>query len=185
MPRKATACLALIAALLHGCADAPLCREGYPIAEYPGDECSRVTPLASGGDYGLYRRPAPAAGGGPSRAADSAEPASEPGELRGQFCLAGQGPVGFEEGPDGQLFARIGEEKIPLPPGRYCWRAIPDGLAPGEKPPVRQKVKWALCKVGEAATEVVLVVGVVALCAGLVALFVLASGNSSSQSPYP
>src|SRR5581483_4831397 len=34
--------------------------------------------------------------------------------------------VGFERDDKGRLFAVAGEEKIPLPDGRYCWHITPE-----------------------------------------------------------
>jgi hypothetical protein len=84
--------------------------------------------------------------------------------------------VGFEEGEGGQLFAVVGQEKVPLPPGHYYWHAAEQGkLCAG------QKVEWALWKAGQTTAVALLIVGVVVVCAGVVVLYAMAASHSPSS----
>jgi hypothetical protein len=176
MPRKVIAYLALLATLVNGCASAPPCPDGERVAEFPAGEDTEMTPPRCPGTYGLYSRQGPPEVVAPGAGGKGGPPA-ELGDLRGLFCLAEQGPVGFEKGEDGQLFAVVGEEKFPLPPGRYCWRAIPEPPAPGPELSAGQKVVWALHKTGETVSEVVLITVIICFFAGVLFAYVMAAGN--------
>src|SRR5262249_14043205 len=134
----------------------------------PGEATAAKGPLPAG-DYALYQMDRPEA------ASTSRQDNQEAFGLRGMFSLPAAGPVDFEKGESGQLFARIGDEKIPLPPGHYCWRNYP---AKGEGPTRWQRAELALNKAGNFACEVVLLTGLLCLGAGLVVLYVMAAGHS-------
>jgi hypothetical protein len=170
MPRKVIATFALITTLFDGCTTTPHCHDGDLIAEYPANKGAEVKMAPHQGTYALYRR------------ADLPESvpaqAAAPVGLRALYSLPAQAAVGFEKGEDGQLFAVVGEEKIPLPPGRYCWHATPEAPLPGG-----QRVVGFLTKAGKAGTEIVVGVVILAVCAGVVVLYLMCAGNSGSSSP--
>jgi hypothetical protein len=192
MPRKVAAWLALVAMAFNGCAIGPE-RQEEPAGGRPVVEDISVAQVPHEGDYALYRRsahpeqgPPPDEGSpGSAQPEDGPPPAEGPpgsaaalGELHGMFDLWEKAPVGFEKGADGQLFAVVGEDKIPLPPGNYSWRTTEGEPAPKVPLTGTEKVKYVLCRTGETVGEIVLVVIGVAVCAGVVALFVVCMAHS-------
>ena len=105
-----------LALLTAGCATNLHGHGGKFIAEYqPGEHpCTTHTPYKA--VYVLYQWRKPPGGTPPH----SWIPEQEVTEL----FLRGLGrweKVGFEKGPNGELLAVAGGEKIPLEEGRYCW----------------------------------------------------------------
>ncbi len=181
MPRQVTAYFALLGALVSGCGSVPICHDGEVVAACPAEPDREMAQAPSNGPYGLYRRADKPDDASP-RAADGGGPANGPGDLHGLFRLKSYGPVGFERGEDGQLLAVIGEEKVPLPPGRYCWCALPESAlpeiaVPGPTLSAGQKVVWVLRKAGETAGDVLLFVVVLAVVAGVLYVYLLAGGH--------
>jgi hypothetical protein len=94
------------------------------------------------------------------------------------FHLWEKAPVGFEKGADGQLFAVVGEDKIPLPPGHYSWRTTEGEPAPKVPLTGKEKVGYVLYRTGEIVGEIVLLTIIVVVCAGVLALYVVCMAHS-------
>jgi hypothetical protein len=146
MPWKWTTGLLLGAALAGGCITSPPCHEGPLVAAYRPGTAAGVTPAPYDATYALYRWPDPPQ--------DPATAAGELSGLRGLSRVVGQEPVGFESGTDGQLLAVAGAQKLPLPPGRYCWHITPD-TERKEPHPVLKGTKQALRTVVELPCDAV------------------------------
>jgi hypothetical protein len=162
--------------VFNGCAIGPD-RQEEPAGGRPLVEDISVAQAPHEGDYVLYRRAAQPENG-PPPTEEQPGSAAALGDLHGMFHLWAKAPVGFEEGSDGQLFAVVGEEKIPLPPGNYCWRCTERESAPEVPLTGGEKVKYVLYRTGETVGVIVLVVTGVAVCAGVLALFVVCMAHS-------
>jgi hypothetical protein len=174
MPRTVTVYVCLVAALAAGCT-APPARHDNLVSEWPAESAMPAGPLPAG-TYALHQKDQPELASPPD---DRGGQEKDLYGLRGLFCLPSPGSVDFEQGDGGQLFARIGDEKIPLPPGRYCWRSQPAAGEGAEKLTRGRRVVLALHKAGQVAGEVVIWVVVVCVVAGLLILYAMAAGHSS------
>jgi hypothetical protein len=87
--------------------------------------------------------------------------------------MAGQCPNGIEEGEKWQLFSVSGEEKIPLPDGRYCWHALPE-----ESPSGSQKVAQVLKQAEQTAGGLLFQTLALGAYAGLGLLYVISAGHA-------
>src|SRR5882724_8820100 len=121
MLRKALGWILLVG-LLGGCTPPDEHHHcGRKVAEFqPGQEPQTArTPYAA--TYALYHRPDPLNDPPAEESAHDHEPSQVAMRDLGRREL-----IGFMRGTNGQLFAVAGEEKIPLPMGRYCWRIVPN-----------------------------------------------------------
>jgi hypothetical protein len=92
------------------------CNRHSLVAEYQPGEPAEERLASDEGTYALFGCPDTAA----------AEAISRSAELpRAQVWLGSAGLVGFEKTEDGQLWAVAGEQKVPVPDGRYWWELDP------------------------------------------------------------
>jgi hypothetical protein len=113
-PRLLASALTLLA--LAGCASNPHSHGGQLVADIGPADKPDVDTAPYKATYVLYHWRKPPEGTIPEKWIPEQE--VEQLYLRG---LDRYDKIGFERDSKGQLFAVAGDEKIPLPDGRYCW----------------------------------------------------------------
>jgi hypothetical protein len=116
MARKALAAVLIFCTLLGGCVTNPHMHGGQFVAEYKPDECPPQTRTPYAATYVLYQWLDPPPGAPPHTWVPEREVAEM--YIRG---LGRHESIGFDKDANGGLVAVAGNEKIPLPEGRYCW----------------------------------------------------------------
>lgn len=108
--------LGLVLFLVTGCCDNHHCHGGKLVCEHAHKGKPSVDSAPYKATYALYGWRKPPDGSHPEKWIADHE--VDQLYVRG---LERADKVGFERDSSGQLFAVAGEEKIPLPAGRYCW----------------------------------------------------------------
>jgi hypothetical protein len=106
----------IVCLLLQGCMSNPHLHGGQMVAECHGGDCPSETRTPYKATYVLYQWQDPP--DGPPPKSWVAEQHVAEMYIRG---LDRGEKIGFEKDAQGNLSALAGQEKIALPPGRYCW----------------------------------------------------------------
>jgi hypothetical protein len=165
MPRKLTAWFALLATILHGCANVSDCHHGLLIAEYRANEVAETKQAPYAANYALYRWDGPAYAASPHPQTASSDGANTCG-LRATFHVARGEPVGFVKGETGELVAVAGKDRVVLSAGRFCWH-----LTPESEPTAGEKFLLALHDTGTVSAQIAAGICMAPLVLPLLVLF--------------